>query len=87
MANIAKLLVGESFVGDGDEVLQIDSRVGPWESAVETTFVTAFTSTKEGLATRLAVLEPNLLAKHNTVLFNKGVINGARQAVQMLGLV
>lgn len=85
MAKINKLLVGESLVGDGNEVAHIDLIMGPRGSAAETAFVNALTNNKDGFTTLLAVVEPNLLAKPNTVLFNKVTIKDARQAVQMFG--
>ena len=38
MAKINKLLVGESLVGDGNEVAHIDLIIGPRGSAAETAF-------------------------------------------------
>lgn len=85
MAKIHKMMAGEAMVGDGNEVAHIDLIIGPRGSAAETAFVTALTNNKDGFTTLLAVLEPNVLAKPNTVLFNKVIIKGARQAVQMFG--
>ncbi len=69
MAKINGLCVGESLVGDGNEVAHIDLILGPRGSAAETAFVVA----------------PNLLCKPATVMFNKVTIKGAKQAVQMFG--
>ncbi|TCT05653.1 formaldehyde-activating enzyme [Aquabacter spiritensis] len=85
MAKIDRLLVGEALVGDGNEVAHIDLIMGPRGSSAETAFVHALTNNKDGFTTLLAVVEPNLLAKPNTVLFNKVTIKDARQAVQMFG--
>ena len=38
MASISKVLVGESLVGDGNEVAHIDLIIGPRGSAAETAF-------------------------------------------------
>ena len=78
-------LVGESLVGDGNEVAHIDLIMGPRGSAVETAFCNALTNNKDGFTSLLAVVAPNLLCKPNTVLFNKVTIKGAKQAVQMFG--
>ena len=43
------------------------------------------TNQKEGVNGLLAVLEPNLMAKPATVMFNKVTIKDAKQAVQMFG--
>ncbi|MGA0531180.1 formaldehyde-activating enzyme [Hansschlegelia sp. KR7-227] len=85
MAKITKTLIGESLVGDGNEVAHIDLIIGPRGSSAETAFVTALTNNKDGFTSLLAVVTPNLLAKPNTILFNKVTIKDARQAVQMFG--
>jgi len=85
MAKITKLCVGESLVGEGNEVAHIDLLIGPRGSAAETAFATALTNNKDGFTSLLAVVAPNLLTKPATVLFNKVTIKGAKQAVQMFG--
>jgi 5,6,7,8-tetrahydromethanopterin hydro-lyase len=85
MAKITKLCVGESLVGDGNEVAHIDLIIGPRGSAAETAFATALTNNKDGFTSLLAVVAPNLIAKPATVMFNKVTIKGAKQAVQMFG--
>jgi 5,6,7,8-tetrahydromethanopterin hydro-lyase len=85
MAKINRVLIGESLVGDGNEVAHIDLLMGPRGSAAETAFCNALTNNKDGFTSLLAVVAPNLLAKPNTILFNKVTIKGAKQAVQMFG--
>jgi 5,6,7,8-tetrahydromethanopterin hydro-lyase len=85
MAKINRVLVGESLVGDGNEVAHIDLIIGPRGSAAETAFCNALTNNKDGFTSLLAVVAPNLLTKPNTILFNKVTIKGAKQAVQMFG--
>lgn len=85
MPKIDRLMVGEALVGDGNEVAHIDLIMGPRGSSAETAFVSALTNNKDGFTTLLAVVEPNLLVKPATVLFNKVTIKDARQAVQMFG--
>ena len=85
MAKITKLCVGESLVGDGNEVAHIDLLIGPRGSPAETAFVNCLTNNKDGFTSLLAVLTPNLLTKPSTVMFNKVTIKGAKQAVQMFG--
>jgi len=85
MAKVTKVCVGESLVGDGNEVAHIDLLIGPRGSAVETAFCNSLTNNKDGFTTLLAVIAPNLAAKPNTVMFNKVTIKGAKQAVQMFG--
>ncbi|MEA2757834.1 MAG: 5,6,7,8-tetrahydromethanopterin hydro-lyase, partial [Methylobacteriaceae bacterium] len=43
MATINKLMVGESLVGEGNEVAHIDLIIGPRGSAAETAFAHALT--------------------------------------------
>ena len=82
---IDRVLVGESLVGDGNEVAHVDLIVGPRGSAAEKAFTNALTNNKNGFTSLLAVVAPNLLTKPNTILFNKVTIKGAKQAVQMFG--
>jgi 5,6,7,8-tetrahydromethanopterin hydro-lyase len=85
MAVITGLCVGESLVGDGNEVAHIDLLIGPRGSAAETAFANCLVNNKDGFTSLLAVVAPNLLAKPATVMFNKVTIKGAKQAVQMFG--
>src|SRR5688500_16864030 len=85
MAKIDRVLVGESLVGDGNEVAHVDLIMGPRGSAAEVAFCNALTNNKDGFSTLLALVAPNLPAKPNTLLFNKVTIKGAKQAVQMFG--
>lgn len=85
MAKIDKVQVGESLVGDGNEVAHIDLIIGPRGSAAETAFCNSLTNNKDGFTSLLAVIAPNLPCKPNTVMFNKVTIKDARQAVQMFG--
>ena len=85
MAKVTKLCVGESLVGEGNEVAHIDLIMGPRGSAAETAFANCLTNNKDGFTSLLAVVAPNLLCKPATVMFNKVTIKGAKQAVQMFG--
>jgi 5,6,7,8-tetrahydromethanopterin hydro-lyase len=85
MAKINNVRVGESLVGEGNEVAHIDLIMGPRGSAAETAFCNAITNNKDGFTSLLAVIAPNLPCKPNTILYNKVTIKDARQAVQMFG--
>jgi 5,6,7,8-tetrahydromethanopterin hydro-lyase len=85
MAKINKLCVGESLVGEGNEVAHIDLLIGPRGGAAETAFANCLTNNKDGFTSLLAVIAPNLITKPATVMFNKVTIKGAKQAVQMFG--
>jgi 5,6,7,8-tetrahydromethanopterin hydro-lyase len=85
MAKITNVRVGESLVGDGNEVAHIDLVMGPRGSAAESAFLNSLSNNKDGFTSLLAVIAPNLPCKPNTLLFNKVTIKGAKQAVQMFG--
>ena len=85
MAKITKMLVGESLVGDGNEVAHIDLIIGPRGTPAETAFANSLTNNKDGFTALLAVVAPNLMTKPATCMFNKVTIKGAKQAVQMFG--
>jgi 5,6,7,8-tetrahydromethanopterin hydro-lyase len=85
MAKVTGLCVGESLVGEGNEVAHIDLIIGPRGSAAESAFANSLTNNKDGFTALLAVVAPNLLCKPATVMFNKVTIKGAKQAVQMFG--
>ena len=71
MPKITKVMVGESLVGEGNEVAHIDLILGPRGSAAEASFCRALTSQREGVNGLLAVIGPNLMCKPSTVMFNK----------------
>ena len=85
MAVVDRVLVGESLVGDGNEVAHIDLILGPRGSNAEAAFCNCLTNNKDGFSSLLAVVAPNLAAKPSTVMFNKVTIKGSKQAVQMFG--
>ncbi|WP_020173293.1 formaldehyde-activating enzyme [Methyloferula stellata] len=82
---IDRVLIGEALVGDGNEVAHIDLIMGPRGSAAETAFCNTLTNQKRGDNALLALVAPNLMAKPNTVMFNKVEIKNAKQATQMFG--
>ena len=81
----ADFFLGESLVGDGNEIAHIDLIIGSKSGPAGTAFVNALANNKDGFTTLLAVVTPNLAAKPDTLLFNKVTIKGAKQAVQMFG--
>ncbi len=82
---IRPFALGESLVGEGNEVAHIDLIVGPKDGPAGQAFCNALTNNKDGFTSLLAVITPNLPAKPDTLLFNKVTIKGAKQAVQMFG--
>ncbi len=85
MARINRVMVGESLVGDGNEVAHVDLIIGPRGSAAETAFCNGLVNNKDGFTSLLAVVAPNVPAKPNTLMFNKVTMKNATQAVQMFG--
>jgi 5,6,7,8-tetrahydromethanopterin hydro-lyase len=78
-------MVGESLVGDGNEVAHIDLLIGSKDGPVGVAFAAALTNQKEGHTNLLAVVAPNLPARPDTIMANKVTIKGEKQAVQMFG--
>lgn len=81
----ADFFIGESLVGDGNEVAHIDLIIGSKSGVAGQAFCHALSNNKDGFTTLLAVVAPNLPAKPDTLMFNKVTIKGAKQAVQMFG--
>ncbi|MEP7066213.1 MAG: formaldehyde-activating enzyme, partial [Gemmatimonadota bacterium] len=79
MIMAADFSLGESLVGDGNEVAHIDLIIGSRSGPAGQAFVNALTNNKDGFTTLLAVVAPNLPAKPDTILFNKVTIKGAKQ--------
>src|SRR5687767_15888570 len=81
----ADFFLGESLVGDGNEVAHIDLVIGSKSGPAGVAFCNALTNNKDGFTTLLAVVAPNLPARPDTIMSNKVTIKGAPQAVQMFG--
>src|ERR671927_1348354 len=79
------LLVGESLVGEGDEVAHVDVLIGSKSGPVGEAFAHALINQTHGHTSLLAIVAPNLPAKPDTIMSNKVTIEGAAQAVQMFG--
>jgi 5,6,7,8-tetrahydromethanopterin hydro-lyase len=79
------LQVGESLVGEGNEVAHVDLLIGSKSGPVGQAFANALVNQKEGHTNLLAVVAPNLPCKPDTIISNKVTIKGATQAVQMFG--
>lgn len=79
------MFVGESLVGDGNEVAHIDLLIGRKDGPVGVAFANALARQSEGHSNLLAVLEPNLAVKPSTVMITKVTIKGSKQALQMFG--
>ena len=80
-----KFYIGESLVGDGNEVAHIDLMIGSKNGPVGTAFANALSTQSEGHTNFLAVLAPNVAVKPSNVMITKVTIKGMKQAVQMFG--
>ncbi len=81
----ADFFIGESLVGDGNEVAHIDLIIGSKQGPAGAAFTHALSTNTDGFTHLLAVVAPNLPAKPDALLFNKVTIKNAAQAVQMFG--
>ncbi len=81
----SSVMVGESLVGDGNEVAHIDLLIGPKDGPVGQAFAAALLNQKEGHTNLLAVVAPNLPAKPETIMSNKVTLKGEKQVGQMFG--
>jgi 5,6,7,8-tetrahydromethanopterin hydro-lyase len=81
----ADFFIGESLVGEGNEVAHIDLIIGSKTGPAGQAFLNCLSNNKDGFTSLLAVVTPNLPCKPDTLLFNKVTIKGAKQAVQMFG--
>jgi 5,6,7,8-tetrahydromethanopterin hydro-lyase len=77
--------VGESLIGEGDEVAHVDVLIGSKSGPVGLAFAQSLVNQKQGHTNLLAIVAPNLPAKPDTIMSNKVTIDGAVQAVQMFG--
>ena len=77
--------VGESLVGDGNEVAHIDLLIGSKDGPVGEAFAAALTNQRQGHTNLLAVVAPNLPAKPETLMANKVTLKGEKQVGQMFG--
>ena len=85
MASDMIMNVGESLVGEGNEIAHIDLLIGSKTGPVGVAFANALANQSHGHTNLLAVLTPNLICKPATVMITKVTIKGMKQAVQMFG--
>jgi 5,6,7,8-tetrahydromethanopterin hydro-lyase len=79
------MYIGESLVGEGNEVAHIDLLIGSKDGPVGHAFAMALANQSRGHSNLLAVITPNLICKPAAVMVTKVTIQGAGQAVQMFG--
>src|SRR2546429_9946993 len=81
----ADFFIGESLVGEGNEVAHVDLIIGSKAGHAGQAFVSSLSKNTDGFTSLLAVVTPNLPAKPDTLLFNKVTIKNATQAGPMFG--
>ncbi|NIO36264.1 formaldehyde-activating enzyme [Candidatus Bathyarchaeota archaeon] len=79
------LRVGEALSGEGAEVAHIDLMVGKKEGPVAEAFAKAKASPTPGHEPLLAILEPNLAVKPETLIVPTVTIRSMRQASMIFG--
>src|SRR4029078_3155842 len=77
--------VGESLVGEGNEVAHIDLLIGSKDGPVGEAFANALINQKEGHTNLLRVVAPTLPAKPDPIMANKVTRKGATQVRHMFG--
>lgn len=68
--------IGEAFVGDGVDAAHVNTVLGPYGSPVETAWVTALATPRQGYAPFVTVLAPNLPVKPLTLFVTKADVRG-----------
>ncbi|VTR99836.1 formaldehyde-activating enzyme [Tuwongella immobilis] len=79
------MYIGESLVGEGNEIAHIDLLIGSKDGPVGTAFANALANQSAGHTSLLAVIAPNVVCKPATVMITKVTIKGMAQAAQMFG--
>lgn len=85
MASDILMNIGESLVGEGNEIAHIDLLIGKKDGPVGVAFANALANQSAGHTNLLAVLTPNLIAKPATVMITKVTMETGKQAMKMFG--
>jgi 5,6,7,8-tetrahydromethanopterin hydro-lyase len=72
--------LGEGFAGEGAEAAHVNTVLGALGGPVETAWVTALATPRDGHAAFVAVLRPNVPVRPPTLFVNKATIRGERHA-------
>src|SRR5436305_6733956 len=79
------MYIGESLIGEGNEVAHIDLLIGPKDGPVGTAFANALANQSAGHTNLLAIVSPNIPCKPQTVIVTKVTMKGSKQVLQMFG--
>jgi 5,6,7,8-tetrahydromethanopterin hydro-lyase len=72
--------LGESFVGDGAEAAHVNTVLGARGGPVESAWVTALATPRQGHAAFVATVQPGVAVRPFTLFVNKAPIEGAAHA-------
>jgi len=78
-------LIGESFIGSGDEAAHLNVVIGRRGSPVETAWVSSLAAPRAGHIPFVAVIRPGLPVKPFTLFVNKAPIEGDRHGTLTWG--
>jgi bifunctional enzyme Fae/Hps len=78
-------LIGESLVGEGNEVAHIDLMIGDKDGPVGQAFATGMTSLSAGHTPLLAVVRPNLPPKPHTLIVPKVTVKNMADTGKIFG--
>ena len=76
---------GESFVGKGVDAAHVNTVLGELGGPVETAWVTALATPREGHAAFVATVRPGVSVRPHTLFVNKAGIEGERHAALTWG--
>jgi len=71
---------GEAFVGEADDAAHVNTVLGTVGSPVETAWVTALATPRQGHAAFVAAVQPGVAVRPFTLFVNKTTIAGTRHA-------
>jgi bifunctional enzyme Fae/Hps len=78
-------LIGESLVGEGNEVAHVDLMIGDKQGPVGQAFATGLTSLSAGHTPLLAVIRPNLPPKPHTLIVPKVTVKNMEDTGKIFG--
>jgi bifunctional enzyme Fae/Hps len=78
-------LIGEAFVGEGEEVAHIDLLIGDKDGPVGEAFAAGLSNLSAGHTPLLAVIRPNLPPKPHTLLVPKVTVKSMEDATKVFG--
>jgi len=78
-------LIGESLLGEGNEVAHVDLMIGDKAGPVGQAFATGMTNLSAGHTPLLAVIRPNLPPKPHTLLVPKVTVKNMQDAAKIFG--